>query len=140
MAPCGCLCLLTNQDAAFVFCTEFPHFCIEFTKDCISLSQSDSRNFWMYIISRLILKKYTQYTPFIFSFLFHFTALKVKSLNQRMSDFTWAENRYRVYQTVSSTRLGLMIQLFRFCLTLSNITRNILQPQIPLELSTTSDF
>ena len=46
------LCLLANQNVTFVtlFCTKLPFFCIVLPKNCISLSQSQSRIFFMYII------------------------------------------------------------------------------------------
>ena len=46
------LCLLANQNVTFVtlFCTKLPFFCTVLPKNCISLSQSQSRNFFMYII------------------------------------------------------------------------------------------
>ena len=37
-----------------IFCTKLPYFCIVFPKNCIILSQSQSRNFCMYIIRRII--------------------------------------------------------------------------------------
>ena len=54
------LCLLANQNVTFVtlfctklpfFCTQLPFFCTVLPKNCIPLSQSQSRNFLMYIIS-----------------------------------------------------------------------------------------
>ena len=49
------LCLLANQNVTFVtlFCTKLPFFCTVLPKNCISLSQSQWRNFFMYIISIL---------------------------------------------------------------------------------------
>ena len=46
------LCLLANQNVTFVtlFCTQLPFFCTVLPKNCIPLSQSQSRNFFMYII------------------------------------------------------------------------------------------
>ena len=46
------LCLLTNQNVTFVtlFCTQLPFFCTVLPKNCIPRSQSQSRNFFMYII------------------------------------------------------------------------------------------
>ena len=46
------LCLLANQNVTFVtlFCTQLPFFCTVLPKNCISLSQSQSRNFFMFII------------------------------------------------------------------------------------------
>ena len=47
------LCLLANQNVTFVtlFCTQLPFFCTVLPKNCISLSQSQSRNSFMYVIS-----------------------------------------------------------------------------------------
>ena len=47
------LCLLANQDVTFVilFCTQLPFFCTVLPKNCFSLSESQSRNFFMYIIA-----------------------------------------------------------------------------------------
>ena len=47
------LCSLTYQNAWFVtsFCSKLPLFCIVLTENCISLNQSQWRNFFMYIIS-----------------------------------------------------------------------------------------
>ena len=54
------LCFLANQNVTFVtlfctklpfFCTQLPFFCTVLPKKCIPLSQSQSRNFFMYIIS-----------------------------------------------------------------------------------------
>ena len=55
LAPSEFLCLLANQNATFVtlFCTQLPFFCTVLPKNCISLSQSQSRNFFMYIINAL---------------------------------------------------------------------------------------
>ena len=47
----------------FFFCTQLPFFCTVLPKNCISLSQSQSRNFFMYIITR-----YNQIYPFFFIF------------------------------------------------------------------------
>ena len=46
-------CLLTNQNVTFVtlFCAKLPFFCTVLPKNCISLSQAQSRNFFMYIIT-----------------------------------------------------------------------------------------
>ena len=48
------LCLLTNQNVTFVtlFCTKLPFFCTVLPKNCFSLSQSQSRNVFIYIIKR----------------------------------------------------------------------------------------
>ena len=47
---------LTNQNAWFVssFCTELTLFCTVFEKNCTALNQSKWRNFFMYIITALI--------------------------------------------------------------------------------------
>ena len=47
------LCFLANQNVMFVTlsCTKLPFFCTVLPKKCIPLSQSQSRNFFMYIIS-----------------------------------------------------------------------------------------
>ena len=44
--------LLANQNVTFVslFCTQLPFFCTVLPKNCIPRSQSQSRNFFMYII------------------------------------------------------------------------------------------
>ena len=62
LAPSEFLCLLANQNATFVtlFCTQLPFFCTVLPKNCIPLSQSQSRNFLMYIImmkTRVCVKK-----------------------------------------------------------------------------------
>ena len=46
------LCLLANQNVTFVtlFCSKLPFFCTVLPKNYIPLSQSQSRNFFMYII------------------------------------------------------------------------------------------
>ena len=52
--PIRMLCFVTSFCTELTyFCTKFPHFCIKFTKNCISLSQSDSKFFFMYIIIQL---------------------------------------------------------------------------------------
>ena len=53
LAPSEFLCLLANQNVTFVtlFCTKLPFFCTVLPKNCISLSQSQWRNFFMYIIN-----------------------------------------------------------------------------------------
>ena len=63
------LCLLANQNVTFVtlFCTQLPFFCTVLPKNCIPRSQSQSRNFFMYIIKTLMrwvqsYKHYIQYT------------------------------------------------------------------------------
>ena len=50
------LCLLANQNVTVVtlFCTKLPFFCTVLPKNCISLGQSQSRNFFMYIIKSVI--------------------------------------------------------------------------------------
>ena len=57
------LCFLANQNVTFVtlfctklpfFCTQLPFFCTVLPKNCIPLSQSQSRNFFMYIIIIII--------------------------------------------------------------------------------------
>ena len=47
------LCLLANQNVTFVtlFCTQLPFFCTVLPKNCTPLSQSQLRNFFMYIIN-----------------------------------------------------------------------------------------
>ena len=59
------LCLLANQNVTFVslfcaklpfFCTQLPFFCTVLPKTCIPLSQSQSRNFFMYIIINVTMK------------------------------------------------------------------------------------
>ena len=59
------LCLLANQNVTFVtlfyfelpfFCTQLPFFCTVLPKNCIPLSQSQSRNFFMYNIIKSGLK------------------------------------------------------------------------------------
>ena len=54
LAPSEFLCLLANQNVAFVtlFCTKLPFFCTVLPKNCTSLSQSQSRNFFMYILNK----------------------------------------------------------------------------------------
>ena len=51
LAPRQFLCLLANQNVTFVtlFCTQLPFFCTVLPKNFIALSQSQSRNFFMYI-------------------------------------------------------------------------------------------
>ena len=53
LAPSDFLCLSANQNVTFVslFCTKLPFFCTVLPKNCISLRQSQSRNFLMYIIN-----------------------------------------------------------------------------------------
>ena len=55
LAICELLCSLTNQNACFItfFCIQLPLFCTVLRKNCIVLSQSESSNFFMYIISAL---------------------------------------------------------------------------------------
>ena len=52
------LCLLANQNVTFVtlFYTKLPFFCTVLPKNCIPLSQSQSRNFFMYNIIKSGLK------------------------------------------------------------------------------------
>ena len=51
LAPSEFLCLSANQNVTFVtlFCTQLPFFCTMLSKNCIALSQSQSRNFFTYI-------------------------------------------------------------------------------------------
>ena len=64
------LCLLTNQNVTFVtlfctklpfFCTQLPFFCSVLPKNCLSLSQSQWRNFFMYIIKYGTTLHFTEY-------------------------------------------------------------------------------
>ena len=57
------LCLLTNQNVTFVtlFCTKLPFFCTVLPKNCLSLSQSQWRNFFMYIIKYGTTLHFTEY-------------------------------------------------------------------------------
>ena len=66
LGPSEFLCLLANQNATFVtlFCTQLPFFCTVLPKNCISLSQSQSRNFFMYIINALK-RAFSFLSPFI---------------------------------------------------------------------------
>ena len=50
------LCSLTNQNAFFItfFCIQLPFFCTVLRKNCTALSQSESSNFFMYIIKEEI--------------------------------------------------------------------------------------
>ena len=52
LALCELLCSLTNQNACFItfFCIQLPLFCTVLRKNCTVLSQSESSNFFMYII------------------------------------------------------------------------------------------
>ena len=53
LAPSEFLCLSAKQNVTFVtlFCIKLPFFCTVLPKNCISLSQSQSRNSFMYVIS-----------------------------------------------------------------------------------------
>ena len=53
---CELLCSLSNQNACFItfFCIQLPLFCTVLRKNCTVLNQSESSNFFMYIISELI--------------------------------------------------------------------------------------
>ena len=50
------LCSLTNQNACFItfFCIQLPLFCTLLRKNCTVLTQSESSNFFMYIINKVI--------------------------------------------------------------------------------------
>ena len=52
LAICELLCSLTNQNVCFItfFCIQFPLFCTVLRKNCTVPSQSESSNFFMYII------------------------------------------------------------------------------------------
>ena len=53
LAICELFCSLTNQNACFItfFCIQLPLFCTVLRKNCTVLSQSESSNFFMYIIN-----------------------------------------------------------------------------------------
>ena len=54
LAICELLCSLSNQNACFItfFCIQLPLFCTVLRKNCTVLNQSESSNFFMYIIKR----------------------------------------------------------------------------------------
>ena len=53
LAICELLCSLSNQNACFItfFCIQLPLFCTVLRKNCNVLNQSESSNFFMYIIT-----------------------------------------------------------------------------------------
>ena len=53
LAICELLCSLSNQNACFItfFCIQLPLFCTVLRKNCTVLNQSESSNFFMYIIN-----------------------------------------------------------------------------------------
>ena len=59
LAICELLCSLTNQNACFItfFCIQLPLFCTVLRKNCTVLNQSESSNFFMYIIREKTLHK-----------------------------------------------------------------------------------
>jgi len=73
------LCLLADQNVTFVtlFCTKLPFFCTVLPKNYIPLSQSQSRNFFMYIISNAML------------------LFKVHVVNNKQPNFEWGGRRIR---------------------------------------------
>ena len=55
LAICELLCSLTNQNGCviyYLFCIQLPLFCTVLRKNCTVLSQSESSNFFMYIMKR----------------------------------------------------------------------------------------
>ena len=64
LAICELLCSLTNQNACFItfFCIQLPLFCTVLRKNCTVLSQSESSNFFMYIIIQVKLSFSFYYT------------------------------------------------------------------------------
>ena len=56
LAICELLCSSTNQNVCFItfFCIQLPLFCTALRKNCTFLSQSESSDFFMYIISTII--------------------------------------------------------------------------------------
>ena len=58
LAICELLCSLTTQNACFItfFCIQLPLFCAVLRINCTVLSQSESSNFFMYIIRSEIIR------------------------------------------------------------------------------------
>ena len=91
------LCLLANQNVTFVtlFCTKLPFFCTVLPKNYISLSQSQSRNFFMYIIIQETVQYKMRHD--CFSFVFYLLLLHLDIWVSNIFINTWCSGTVPKY-------------------------------------------
>ena len=117
------LCLLAYQNVTFVylFCTKLPFFCTVLPKNCIFLSQSQSSNFFMYIImtvnfrrsliqSRRLCKRRQSVFPLFIGFVCYVIVVFCRCLYTRLWSLCWRRCLRCAKAMFSASRLSSSIR------------------------------